>query len=218
MNRITAIAAALVCGLGMSAQDGASQDEYSEDFLKPAKASSVEVVEAYNNNVHKLFIGENNYDFSYIVEPSLMSEYCLAYDKEAGELVYKIVTGKNVWSVTRDGEGQYSAEETTLKVPEAVGTSLSTLVMLATESSKLFDPANDVFGLDGVTYEFTHSNGITAECWSPRNGNCRQLVDMMETVCQLVKENKADDIMRLTPSVYGLINGFLQVMPGRTLE
>ncbi len=218
MNRIFCMAAALICGLSMAAQDAASQDEYSEDFLKPVKTSSVEVVEAYDNNVRKLFIGDNKYEFSYIVKPSLMSEYCLAYDKEAGELVYKTVTGKSVWSVTRDNEGEYSAEETKLKVPEAVGTSLSTLVMLATESSRLYDPANDVIELDGVTYEFAHSNGITAECWSPHNGNCRQLVDMMETVCRQVRENKADDIMRLTPSVYGLINGFLQVMPGRTLE
>lgn len=217
MKNVFCIAAALMCAMSISAQDAAIENEYSEDFLEPVERPSVEVLVTYSDSLHNLFIGDRSYDFSCIIMPSLMNESCLAYDKEAGELVYQVAKDV-VWGAVNSGTTtEFSAEKFTVKVPEPVGTGLSTLVMLATESSKLYQP-KDIKGLDGTTYEFSHPNGIVAKCWSPRNGNCRQLVDMIESVCKLVEENNPDELTRLLPSVYGLINGFLQVMPGRTLE
>lgn len=218
MKNVVCIAAALMCAMSISAQDAAMENEYSEDFLEPVEKPSVEVLVTYSDSLHNLFIGDRSYDFSCIIMPSLMKESCLAYDKEAGELVYQVAKDV-VWGVVNKGtDKELSAEKYTLQVSEPIGTGLSVLVMLATESSKLYKPQEGIAGLDGTTYEFSHSNGIVAKCWSPRNGNCLQLVDMMQSVCKLVEENNSDELTRLLPSVYGLINGFLQVMPGRTLE
>lgn len=105
---------------------------------------------------------------------------------------------------------------TCVRIPEEVGDSLSVLFSLATESSKYYNnyrQEGDVVieVVDGTIYEFSHSNGITATCHSPEDGNAYRLANLVEAICNFVRDNDVPGIIGMQEDICSLIDDFRKV-------
>lgn len=189
-----------------------SQDEnaYYGDCLKPL--SEYSATSKYDRKLRKLFLEGHGYEFSCIVTPSFTFEYSIGYDKSSRRLVCSYAR-RNIWYNDHAGHKKANpVNSSSVIIPEEVGDSLSVLFSLSTESSKYFDESREVLGLDGVTYEFSHSNGITATCWSPKADNTYRLANLVDTICKEVKGNNVQAIVSLHADICSLIDDFRKVI------
>lgn len=172
----------------------------------------------YCQQIRDLFIGEHTYDFSCIVTPSFTFEHSLGYEKESRSLVFCSVSENVYYSGRQDNQ----ITTTCVRIPEEVGDSLSVLFSLATESSKYYNNNYRQEGdvvisvADGTRYEFAHSNGITATCHSPEDGNAYRLVNLVEAICNFVRDNDVPGIIGMQEDICSLIDGFRKVFSGST--
>lgn len=170
----------------------------------------------YHTTIRDLYIKNRGYEFSYFVTPSLGVEYGLGYNPVKSTLEYRF----NDWENNRAHPGTDRTIETvTIPVREDFARSLSDLISAAVDPSHLrhyvrsFYLDKDSVGWesirgDGNVYEFFDKSGNGAKCWSPVAGNSKELVQLMETICHLIEDNKPDELVNLITKIRTLTEKF----------
>ena len=169
----------------------------------------------YHKAIRDLYIKDREYTFSYYVTPSLESEYSLGYNSAKGTLEYNHTSWEDYSNHTGSDR---KIETAAVPIPADLARSLSELVSAAVAPSHLRHfvrsfSLNDSIGwefvrVDGVTHEFHDKDGNAAQCMSPNAGNSKELVQIMETVCQLVEDGKSKEISSLKPDIDRLTKKF----------
>lgn len=168
----------------------------------------------YHNIIRNLYIKDRGYSFYYYVIPNYIVEYSIGYNPKKGVIEYRYTPNK--YDLTQGSDRIILTDEA--PVSRKVAKSLSRLISAATEPAQLkhfedFYHLNDSIGWgfireNGDIYEFHDKDGNAAQCWSPSVGNSKELVQIMETVCQLVEDGKSKEISSLKPDIDRLTKKF----------
>lgn len=170
----------------------------------------------YHKTIRNLYVKDRGYEFSYYVIPSFGIEYSLGYNSGKSALEYRYTSSENQ---TAHPGSDRTIETAAVVVPEDFAQLLSELISAAVEPSHVrhyvrtvqLEDENvgwELIRLDGDIHEFYDKSGNAAQCWSPMAGNCKELVQLMQTICRLVEENKPDELANLKPDIRTLAEKF----------
>lgn len=172
------------------------------------------VSDHYTSYVMDTIIGHGGCTFAYISRPSFEPEYGLAYDRRTKTLTYSRVECEcmNIWYCLQAGRKDYSLTRCSVSIPQELGDSLNMLMSAAIATAVI--PVDDeiMFGEDGTSYQFI-ANFYSAKCWSPEGGNNAKLVNLMDTICQLVKDHNVDKLVGMMPQIRRLTAAYRAKIP-----
>lgn len=172
------------------------------------------VSDHYATYVMDTIIGHGGCTFAYISRPSFKPEYGLTYDKHTKTLTYSQVECEcmNIWYCLAGGRKDYSLARWSVSIPQELGDSLDMLMRVAIATAVI--PVDDemMTGVDGTDYQFI-AHFYSAECWSPRRGNNAEMVNLMDSICQLVKNNHADQLVGMMPQISRLTVAYRAKIP-----
>ena len=157
--------------------------------------------------------------FAFTVNPSWGGESSCCYYGSTSEFVLRVAE-ESIWFYYLGAHSQYKQDTTPdVKVNEyrcvispKTAKSLYDLFYAAVFSSSYTARVN---GLDGVTYELLFDMGLfTAEFWSPKQGtNCHKLEEILEKLCDAVKNNNSAAVDALGPDAIELTAAFKELFP-----
>ena len=209
------IAALSLC-MGLGAQERLSTTKYSD------------ASDGYYRQVERL-LGVNlnrSMEWGYVVRPSFFNEYalCCFVDDFGAELVYTVAK-ESIWSSKNRNAVQVDTYR--LRIKRSVAESLTELFKLAVETSD-FLPDKESFsiytnengdrsimesmGEDGTSYIF-FSDGRAAQCWSPKESNCSNLVHIADNLCPAVKKGDKDAVQEIASGLSDLKESFRSLLP-----
>lgn len=159
-------------------------------------------------------------DFTVVIRPSFSPESACFYDEKDSVFVYN-VADKPIYYCYNFA---YNPSKRKHMKPRGKVTIIRYQCPVSRETAKhftrLFTAAvlsssylAQSLGLDGTTYELSIRNSYYAECWSPQEGNCYELVEILHHLADAIKSNDSSAIEKMIPEVEALCQTFEGLYP-----
>ena len=163
---------------------------------------------------------EHSSDFVFTIRPSFSPESACYYNEQDSVFVLNVADK----SIYYNYNFAYSPSSIKRIVPQGKVTIIkyrcSVSPEIARHFMRLFAAAvfsssylARSYGLDGTTYELSVMDLYKAECWSPDEGNCYELVEILHHLSNAIKADDSSAIERMIPNVDALCHAFQELYP-----
>ena len=199
----------------------------SQDRLKTSNYLHGKAITDYEFAVERLLDAKPTALWGYLVKPSFSPEYALfCYKGQTGSELVLTKAKENIW-YAKERRNQVKIDSIRLRINNSLADSIAVFFKYAVATSVIYPgygpftidtdyygnkTVYDDIGLDGTTYMF-FNEGYAAECWSPHDGLCVELVKIGNELVKAVEQKDINGVYKVADMLQGPLDSLWELLP-----